>query len=198
MSNINYNYKKYVSCHACNGSRYIDYCSVCNSMNDLPHEHQKGDKWYLAKTVSHKCKSCDGKGGYTAYYEKGRWGDEEVYREYSSSGGCFVSTATLKAIGKSDNCNELTEFRNFRDNWVILNHSEIIAEYYNIAPIIVAEIEKRDNSVDIYQYIWENFLSIGYAKITKKDYESAYEIYLEMMKYLKVKYPTRSPTSKQK
>ena len=60
------------------------------------------------------------------------------------SGGCFITSAVCDSFGKPDDCYELTTFRNFRDNWLSTqpDGKNLIAQYYEIAPKIVAEIDK--------------------------------------------------------
>lgn len=61
----------------------------------------------------------------------------------SSSGGCFLTRACVEAAGLPDGCHELTVLRQFRDGYLArLPHGPaLIAEYYAIAPRIVARIQ---------------------------------------------------------
>lgn len=62
--------------------------------------------------------------------------------------GCFLTTAAVEAVGLSDNCWELQTLRQFRDSWLSSTHqgSALIADYYRIAPDIVARINDTENA----------------------------------------------------
>ncbi len=77
-----------------------------------------------------------------------------------NDGGCFITTATLTSLGKSDNCAELEAFRNFRDKWLLLqpDGTQLISEYYAIAPQIVAKIDLSPDRINIYRDLWANHL----------------------------------------
>ena len=72
------------------------------------------------------------------------------------SDGCFLTTACVEYMGKADDCHELTTLRNFRDNFMRANQtlSELVDEYYRIAPQIVEEINKKPNKESYYKHIF--------------------------------------------
>jgi hypothetical protein len=110
----------------------------------------------------------------------------------SSSGGCFVTTATLRAINRTDdNCTELTEFRRFRDEILLTNESDksLVMLYYKIAPQIVDSINKENNSVAIYNNLWVNYISKGYELLKQKNFGDARALYVVMMNDLVKTYP---------
>lgn len=108
----------------------------------------------------------------------------------SSGGGCFITTATLQSIGKSDNCIELNCFRNFRDNWLLNqpNGKEMISEYYVVAPKIVSVINSLPDSDKIYQDIWIGSILPCFKLINELSYSQATEIYCKVVKDLKSTY----------
>jgi hypothetical protein len=63
---------------------------------------------------------------------------------------CFLTTATCRALGKGDDCEELLAFKAFRDEWLILQEDgeSLIKQYYQIAPDIVENIERMPNAED--------------------------------------------------
>ena len=73
-----------------------------------------------------------------------------------------------------DKCEELTILRWFRDNFV---SQEDIKHYYVTAPIIVEAINTIENNDKIYNYIYENVISVCVNAIKKGDYEFAYNRY---------------------
>ena len=60
-----------------------------------------------------------------------------------SRGGCFITTACIEAKNLPDYCAELNILRKFRDEFIrTLPYGEqLIREYYEIAPLIVAAID---------------------------------------------------------
>lgn len=61
----------------------------------------------------------------------------------SSKSGCFLTSACVDFAGLGDDCEELSELRRFRDNFVasMPGGREIIAEYYRLAPAVVSGIQ---------------------------------------------------------
>lgn len=68
----------------------------------------------------------------------------------SKDSKCFLTTACIRVAGLTDNCYELTTLRSFRDNFVakMVRGPAVLAEYYEIAPVIVQKI-KQDANRDI-------------------------------------------------
>lgn len=104
--------------------------------------------------------------------------------------GCFITTAVCKSFDKTEDCYELTQFRNFRDKWLIKqnNGDKIIQEYYAIAPNIVKKIDMLPNSSEIYKRIWVKYLSECLKDIEKDNMLSCKEKYIEMVNDLKRSY----------
>lgn len=96
---------------------------------------------------------------------------------------CFLTSATCRTLAKGDNCEELNTLRRFRDNWLKKQTygPELIEEYYHIAPGIVEEIRKREDSHSIYNYMWENYIKVCYEFILQKEHERAVDKYKEMV-----------------
>lgn len=101
--------------------------------------------------------------------------------------GCFITTTVCKSLGKTDDCYELTTFRFFRDNWLVdqLDGASLIAEYYSIAPKIVDKINRLKNSGEIYQSIWDEWLSSCLKLIEQGRNEDCKIRYINMVNYLK-------------
>jgi len=105
------------------------------------------------------------------------------------SSGCFITTACVRVNGLPDDCIELQTARDFRDNYVrnLPSGEEIIREYYNIAPSIITEIDKRENSEEIYQNIKREIdEALTLINLGKK--EQAFTIYYNVVKRLKQEY----------
>ncbi len=103
--------------------------------------------------------------------------------------GCFITTATLESKGiNDDNCFELQEFRRLRDTYVQKNHPKYITEYYQVAPIIVENINKLEDNAKQFSNIWNDYLKDCLSKTVENNLEDATKIYKKMVEDLKVKY----------
>jgi hypothetical protein len=89
-----------------------------------------------------------------------------------------------------DNCVYLNKFREFRDGYLKNREGgvDMIEEYYRIAPLIVKEIDKKENRSEIYRDLWDRYLSVCYSLILEKRYSEALENYKNMVKELVDKY----------
>lgn len=89
---------------------------------------------------------------------------------------CYLTTACMKNFKENfdDNCYELTLLRWFRDNFV---SNEDIKHYYEVAPIIVENINKEEKSNIIYDYIYDNVVDYCVEQIKQGNYNKAYSRY---------------------
>ena len=155
------NYQKYVKnakrfdvCSECfeygNKVRIRQVCVDCGQQFDITNNQYD---FYTNKgfEIPKRCKSCrDTKknrsystiAGYSSYSSS-----KGISSSNHSNGGsgsfCFISTVICKYLGKSDDCNELSTLRKYRDTWLRNqpNGQKLIAEYYNTAPLIVSKLE---------------------------------------------------------
>lgn len=137
---------------------------------------EKCEAWWCSKhgTKGNRCPGC----GHN--YLKGN----------SSGGGCFITTATLRHLGKPDDCEELQTFRSYRDYWLAhqQNGPEIINEYYKIAPKIVESINSHVESTKIYAKLWEERLQPAYNQIIEGNNSEAKVALIKIVNDLKAKY----------
>ena len=86
---------------------------------------------------------------------------------------CYLTTACMKHFKNNfeDDCYELRVLRWFRDNFVM---PDDIKHYYQIAPVIVAAIEKEEKSDIIYDYIYDNVVDYCVESIVAGEYDKAY------------------------
>ncbi len=107
-----------------------------------------------------------------------------------SGGGCFITTATLTALGRSNDCPELNTFRSFRNEW--LPHQpgglEAIEEYYRSAPGIVAKINSQPEPIQIYLQIWTDTIRPCLDLLTHCQYDQVRSIYESAIRSLKDRY----------
>jgi len=105
----------------------------------------------------------------------------------NQNSGCFITTAVCDTFGKSDDCYELTTFRKFRDEWLTVQPDGkfLIAEYYEIAPRIVANINRLSEAKKIYKNIWKQYLVPCLNFINCGDNFSCKQKYIDMVHDLK-------------
>lgn len=108
----------------------------------------------------------------------------------SSSSGCFITTATCKSHNLPDDCHELTSLRAFRDNFMKKDEKMMaeVMEYYEIAPKICSNIDKLENSSEIYDSIWSEYLRDAVDSVDAGENQKAYEIYKNMVFDLKKRF----------
>lgn len=125
-------------------------------------------------------------------YPKQPWtpGNYDVMAEgFKKRKWCYITTATCRASGKTDNCPELTSFRSFRDGWMIRNGDEdLIAEYYDKAPAIVACIDLCDDSAARYEEIRARWLTPCYESLREERYADCRALYTDMVRTLEKRY----------
>ncbi len=111
----------------------------------------------------------------------------ENSQKQNQNDGCFITTAVCENFGKPDDCFELTAFRNFRDGWLTVqpDGKNLIAEYYAVAPRIVANINRAANPEKIYETIREKYLEPCLNFIMRGDNLSCKNKYVEMVTELK-------------
>ena len=103
---------------------------------------------------------------------------------------CFITTAVCQNFGKPDDCYELTEFRKFRDTWLI-NQPDgefLIEQYYIIAPKIVEKINMCNDAKEIYSRIWEQYLFLCLNYIEEENYIECKNLYVQMVNELSQKF----------
>ena len=83
-------------------------------------------------------------------YDKESWSSttQGTDKSYTTpgSGSCYLTSACMKYFQENfdDNCYELTVLRWFRDNFV---SKEDIKHYYDVAPIIVENINNEEKTI---------------------------------------------------
>lgn len=104
----------------------------------------------------------------------------------SSEKGCFLTTATCVALDKPDNCEEIMAYKAYRDNKLAkdTDGEKLIIEYYRIAPLLVEAIDAKPNAKEIYIYLYNKYIKVGYAYLQEKDMRQAKKTYIDMVKEL--------------
>lgn len=121
-------------------------------------------------------------------YQPGTY--EDISSGFSRRRFCFITTAVCQEEGKPDDCAELTAFRAFRDGYLSRcpDGPALIAEYYDIAPAIVACIDYCDDSAAAYRAIRRTYLADCYADLCAGRLEQCKQRYIRMVRTLEKKY----------
>ena len=126
---------------------------------------------------------------YYKYCRNYDYGDCPIYKGEDSS-GCFLTSACVEAKGLPDNCHELTVLRCFREGYLrsLASGQDEIAEYYFVAPQIVSAIKLRDDSLAIFNSIYDELVKPCVCLIEQGDNESAHQLYRKTVYQLKLQY----------
>ena len=104
-----------------------------------------------------------------------------------SGGGSYIATAATQALGEKG----LKVFEDWRDYMftVLPTFTASFGRYRATAPKIVSEIDKEENSKNIYSWIWDMHLKPIYDLIVEdKDSEKALKDYKVMVRKLSNKF----------
>ena len=108
--------------------------------------------------------------------------------------GCIVTTATMQNHhGKDDDCDELQTFRKYRDTYLVNQPDghDLLKEYYEIAPLIVYNINARPDHKEIYAKFWKEVLEPCLDMMKNGKNEEAKEMYHKSIKELKSLYMSK-------
>lgn len=160
-------------------------CSECGDYFDLTYGEKE---FYDRKKLDYpkKCKRCrtNHAGSYRTPSNSSYSGRRpQTTGRPGSPSGCFITTAVCESFGKADNCYELSTLRSFRDDWLSQSPGgeELIEKYYQIAPKIVEEIDRRDDRKEIYLNIYERYLKPCLQFIENQQYEACRDLYRNMV-----------------
>lgn len=111
-------------------------------------------------------------------------------RSSGNSGSfCFITTAVCDYYGKSDDCQELNILRNYRDTWLRNqpDGEEIIAEYYNKAPLLVSLLKTSEHYEKYCEILWTRYIQPCLDMIKKGAFEECKQLYYKMVFFLESK-----------
>lgn len=98
---------------------------------------------------------------------------------------CYLTSACVRYKGLTDDCEELTALRHFRDTYLAKQEGgqALIDEYYAIAPEMVEKISQRADASAIYAYIYERICNC--LELIKADrLDEVTVIYTDMTKQI--------------
>ena len=109
-----------------------------------------------------------------------RDGEENVTT--SSSGSCFLTTACCEYKGLPDDCDELETLRKFRDGYLKQQEygPELISMYYEDAPGIIEMIQRKPDSDQVWQSIFDK-ITVIVKQIKQGNNEEAVINYMTMV-----------------
>lgn len=140
-----------------------------------------------------KCTKCGGRGEIctSSHEERGCAGRSPCYwvtcpkcKGTGKEPGCLVSTTVCEALGKADDCNELTILREFRDEHLLHTHHgrTLVEEYYNISPALVERLRSRAlHEPGVFEHLYAEHLMLVVNSITAGDYDAAIYQYRQML-----------------
>jgi len=117
------------------------------------------------------------------------YGEDFKVKVVQDTSPCFITTACVEAKGLPDSCPELNTVRAFRDNYVraLPDAEEILREYYEVAPKIVASINRADDRQRVYLNLYKDLVSAVDLIRQGKDNE-VFKNYLRILSELKQRY----------
>lgn len=137
----------------------------------------------LAKLEAKERRKAESASNRSSYRE-----ERECSSSSSSDSGsfCFLTTATCKIKGYTDDCHVLETYRRFRDEILLQNEEGkiLVKEYYRIAPHILQKIDARADKMEIYETMWNDFLEPGYKLVLAKQNIAARDLYISLVKWL--------------
>lgn len=103
---------------------------------------------------------------------------------------CYITTAVCESQGKPDDCRELELLRDYRDTYLLstAEGQALVEEYYDIAPTIVNRIRNSGRAAEVYEEIWNTYLSPCVHMIEADEKEACRETYMDMVYELKGRY----------
>lgn len=103
---------------------------------------------------------------------------------------CYVTTAVCESLQKPEDCYELRILKNYRDAYLASSQegSELIAQYYDMAPTIVKRVNKCADKEEIYRMLYETYISPCVHLIEEAKNEECLKKYQEMVEMLKGRY----------
>jgi len=122
-----------------------------------------------------------------AFAESGFDDSDSGGGDSGGGGGSYIATAATQALGEKG----LKVFEDWRDYMftVLPTFTSSFGRYRVTAPKIVAEIDKKENSKNIYSWIWDMHLKPIFDMISKdKDSEKALKDYKIMVRELSNKF----------
>lgn len=116
--------------------------------------------------------------------------DYETLKGGFKSRLCYITTAVCASRHQSDDCYELTLLRGYRDEYLMRTQAgkRVVARYYDVAPTIVSRINRQKNAPEIYEEIYQKWLSQCIKLIESNSLDECQTVYTDMVESLQKKY----------
>lgn len=108
----------------------------------------------------------------------------------NSDSGCFITTACVEHMGLTDDCDQLTTLRLFRDK-LVEEDPEFrtqVLEYYKNAPLIVQQIMQSDDKDLVFQYLYSELVEPCVQMLKENKSNEAKQHYIDVYKSLAKRY----------
>ena len=104
---------------------------------------------------------------------------DALFSDSPSDDSCFVTTACIRARGLADDCAELTQLRQFRDDYVLRTQDgkDDVDTYYRLAPAVVEKINARADSKEVWERVYTDMILPCLALVREGKNEQAYRLY---------------------
>ncbi len=169
---------------------------------DLSDVDMEQAKQALRDMDSHDWRHVDESVNYSEYKQTMRDNDldpdkylkkpKSSYGSSSSSSDplCFLTTACIRAKALPDDCDELEILRTYRDRYLRNRPGgeADIAEYYTVAPKIVAAIDRRQDADRCWQALYDDLVTGCIRLIGRGEMEETYRLYRDTVRSLREQY----------
>lgn len=107
---------------------------------------------------------------------------------FTLGGGCLLTTAVVSHFGLADDGPELTAMRSLRSHYgKIDGYRQMIAEYYDKSPQIIAAIQAANAQSVEFSYIYNTVVAVM-AHVNASEWQQAHDLYMAMYEDLKTRY----------
>ncbi len=119
---------------------------------------------------------------YNNYCKNYNYNQCSIYKSKNPSSGCFITTVVCEILHKKDNCELLSNLRNFRDNVLQKDEKyyEYLQDYDNIGPIIADKLRRDKDRENVAKVIYNNGLLPINESLNNNEYDKACEKYYVM------------------
>ncbi len=116
-------------------------------------------------------------------------GKKPPYKKPKKDEECFLTTACVNYYGLADDSYELKTLRSFRDTYMAIKTKgkALIKHYYNIAPTLVALINKDKEHKTVYQSVF-TVIQKACTEIEQKRFAKAQNTYVSLVRGLQERY----------
>ena len=103
---------------------------------------------------------------------------------------CYITSAVCRTQGKDDDCYELTAFRRFRDQVMLVSEEgrALVEEYYRLAPAIVTTVRLCQNEEAVYDRVYREYLLPCLHLLEAGDETGCRDKYVEMERHMEKVY----------